>query len=101
MVDSVTDTSVTLSWMTPNSTNGDITQYQLGYGLCTEDPSNYSEDRNIDTPPHTVDRLVVNTEYCFRVRAVTRAGEGNWTTIVRESTCESHNLCEILFNKYL
>ena len=105
MVDSVTDVTVTLSWMEPDPTNGDITGYQLGYGFCDEDPSSYNEVQNIPTPTHTVDGLVVNTEHCFRVRAVTRVGNGNWTAIFMASTCKSHNLsgrrCELLLNDIL
>ena len=104
MVDSVTDVTVTLSWMEPDPTNGDITEYQLQYRLCSP-PNSPSSVETVSTLTHTVTGLVVNTEYCFRVRAVTRVGNGNWTTIFMASTCKSHNLsarwCELLLNDIL
>ena len=88
MVDSVTDTTVTLTWMEPNLTNGVITRYQVQYRLCSA--TSYSP-RNVNTlTQYTVTGLEIDTEYCFRVRAFTRVG-GNLLaapTIVMAGTCE-------------
>ena len=89
MVDSVTDTTVTLSWMEPDPINGVITRYQVQYRLCSAtSPYNFT---NVNTlTQYTVTGLDVDTEYCFRVRAFTRVG-GNLLaapTIVMAGTCE-------------
>ena len=88
MVDSVNDTTMTLSWMEPNPTNGVITTYQVQYRRCSA-TSLYSS-RNVNTLTHTVTGLDVYAEYCFRVRAFTRVGGNSLAapTIVMAGTCE-------------
>ena len=87
MVVSVTDDTVTLSWMEPDPTNGIITEYQLQYTRCSQPNLQLTAVRDISTLTHTVDGLVVNTEYCFRVRALTSVGIGPWTTSAMARTC--------------
>ena len=89
-MDSVTDTTVTLSWMTPNPTNGIITQYELQYQVCSDvDYITLSPLNNAVT--RTVTGLSFDTEYCFRVRAFTviSLGASPWTEIVMGRTCKS------------
>ena len=95
MVDSVTDTTVTLSWMTPDPTNGIITQYQLQYRRCTGGSYTTLQPLNNEVT-RTVTGLVVDTEYCFRVRAYTviSLGAGPWTNEVRGRTCK-FNLIQV------
>jgi len=89
MLDSVTDTTVTLSWMIPNPTNGIITHYQLQYRKCSNDSYTILQPLNTAVRP-TVTGLTVDTEYCFRVRAYTVVGSGPYTTVTRGRTCKSH-----------
>ena len=80
---------MTLSWITPNLTNGIITQYELQYRVCSDvDYITLSPLNN--TVIRTVTGLTVGTEYCIRVRAYTVVGAGPWTDDVRERTCKSH-----------
>ena len=74
MVVSVTDTTVTLSWMPPDPPNGIITQYQVEYrsntsGFMLLQPSNVDLMR-------TVTGLSSNTQYMLRVTAFTVEGNG-------------------------
>ena len=88
-MDSVTDTTATLSWMTPNPTNGIITQYQLQYRRCSD--GSYITLQPVNTAvARTVTGLTVNTEYCFRVRAFTVVGTSPYTAVTRGRTCKSH-----------
>ena len=84
MVDSVTDTTVTLTWMEPDPTNGVITRYQVEYRRCSA-TSPY-RIRNVNILTHTVTGLDVYAEYCFRVRAFTRVGFSSLTITI--GTCE-------------
>ena len=84
----VTDTTMTLSWMTPNPTNGIITQYQLQYRRCSDGSYITLQPLN-NAVTCTVTRLSVDTEYCFRVRAYTVVGAGPYTTVTRGRTCKS------------
>ena len=97
MVDSVTDTTMTLSWIIPDPTNGIITQYQLQYRRCTG--GSYTSLLPFSTEvTRTVTGLVVNTEYCFRVRAYTviSLGPSEWTDEARGRTCKSHMIQVII-----
>jgi len=91
IVNSVTDTTVTLSWSPPDPTNGVITQYELQYKLCEH--INYNTQLPLNTAvTRTVTSLSNNTEYCFRVRAYTVVsfGGGEWTDNVMGRTCKLH-----------
>lgn len=72
-----TDTTVTLSWMPPNMTNGIITEYQIQYKIRNSNSSlsNISLLPNA-TMIYTVTGLLSSNEYEFRVRASTRVGYG-------------------------
>ena len=82
IVDSVSDNTVALSWMTPIPTNGIITQYELQYrsflggSYTTLEPLNNAVIR-------TVTGLTFDTEYCFRVRAYTVVGSGSYNAVTR------------------
>ena len=90
MVDSVTDTTVTLSWMTPDPPNGIITQYELQYRRCAGGSSTLQSLNNINT--RRVTGLAANTEYCFSMRAYTieSLGPSPYTDEVMRRTCKSH-----------
>ena len=76
-----TDTTVTLSWMPPDPTNGIITQYRVQYSISDRD--NYmSIDTNTNDLTYTVTELTTNTEYDFRVTADTRAGRSDLSNVV-------------------
>ena len=97
MVVSVTGTTATLSWMTPDPPNGMITQYELQYRICT-DGSNTTLQLLNNEVTRTVTGLDVNTEYCFRVRAYTviSLGSGPWTDKARGRTCKLHKMYKII-----
>jgi len=84
-VDNTTFTTITLSWMRPNPPNGIIIGYQLEYRISYDSqftlllPSNNELTR-------TVTGLSPNTEYQFRVAAVTAVGRGPYTDIVTQNT---------------
>ena len=76
-----TDTTVTLSWMSPDPPNGIITQYRVQYSISDHD--NYdSIDTNTNDLTYTVTGLSTNTEYDFRVRADTQAGRSDPSNVV-------------------
>ena len=81
MIVNVTDTTVTLSWMSPDPPNGIITQYRVQYSISDHD--NYmSIDTNTNDLTYTVTGLSTNTEYDFRVRADTVVGHSGPSNIV-------------------
>ena len=70
----VTDTTVTLSWMPPDPSNGIITQYQIEYRSNSSSfelllPTNVELTR-------TITGLSSNTQYVFRIVAFTMEGNG-------------------------
>ena len=81
MIADVTDTTVTLSWMSPIPPNGIITNYQIQYRRS--DSSSYTSiDTNSDDLTYTVNGLTTNTEYDFRVRADTVVGHSDPSNVV-------------------
>ena len=89
MVDSVTGTTVTLSWMTPDRPNGIITQYELRYSRCGI--KRYTTLLPLTNEvTRTVTELAVNTEYCFKVRAYTviSLGASEDSSEVKRRTCK-------------
>ena len=79
MVVDSTDTSVTLSWMPPNPSNGIITQYQVQYRRIDGSDTFADNEVNIMATDltYTVIGLMIATVYRFRVRAFTVVGRGN------------------------
>jgi len=77
-------TTVTLSWVAPNPANGIITGYQLEYRR-NNDSSFVSVPTNNELT-HTLIGLSPNTEYQFRVAAITVVGRGPYTNIVTQNT---------------
>ena len=84
VVDRVTDTSVTLSWMTPNG-NTDILQYILEYRVVGQAPY-IREQLTGDTLTYTINGLSANTTYEFRVGAGNVVGVGPFTDDVSQTT---------------
>ena len=78
MVVDSTDTSVTLSWMPPNSPNGIITQYEVQYRILDGGSfTTVTVDAMATDLAYTITGLMTATEYRFRVRAFTVVGQGN------------------------
>ena len=86
MIVSITNTTVSLSWMPPNTTNGIITQYQLQYWRSENRTNITSLDIANDNLTYTVTGLSSNTEYVFTVRAFTAVGHGNASNEVTDYT---------------
>ena len=82
MVVDVTDTTVTLSWMTPDPPNGIIDQYQIQYRRSDSNDGYVSENISPSTLTYTVTELTTSTEYDFRVRARTGHGRGVFSNMV-------------------
>ena len=79
----VTDTTVTLSWMSPDPPNGIITNYRVQYRRSdSSSPSYISIDTNTNDLTYTVTGLSTNTEYDFRVRADTVVGRSDPSNVV-------------------
>ena len=83
---SITNTTVSLSWMPPNTTNGINTQYQLQYRRSDSSTNITSLNVTSDTLIYTVTGLSSNTEYVFTVRAFTVVGHGNASNEVADYT---------------
>ena len=81
MLEDVTDTTVTLSWMPPDPPNGIITNYRVQYSISNRD-SYTSIDINTNDLTYTVTGLSTNTEYDFRVRADTVVGRSVPSNVV-------------------
>ena len=71
---SITDTTITLSWKTPDPANGNITHYQVDYKTVDGSYSSL-QPFNVNLI-RTVTGLISNTEYKFRVTAFTIVGKG-------------------------
>ena len=82
MVVDVTNTTVTLSWMTPDPSNGIIDQYQIQYRRSDSSDGYVSVNTSPPTLTYTVTGLTTNTEYDFRVRARTGYERGEFSTVV-------------------
>ena len=71
---SITDTTITLSWKTPDPANGIITHYQVDYKTSN---GSYSSLEPFNTNLIcTITGLISNTEYNIRVTAFTVVGGG-------------------------
>ena len=81
MLGNVTDTTVTLSWMSPDPANGIIVNYRVQYSTSNHD-SYTSIDTNTNDLTYTVTGLSTNTEYDFRVRADTVVGRSDPSNVV-------------------
>ena len=86
MIVSITNTTVSLSWMPPNTPNGIIIQYQLQYRRSDSSTNITSLDVTNDTLTYTVTGLSSNTEYLFTVRAFTVVGHGKASNEVTDYT---------------
>ena len=83
MVVDVTETTVTLSWMSPDPPNGIITNYQVQYRRSDSSSPDYtSVDTMTNDLTYTVTGLSTNTEYDFRVRADTVVGRSEPSNVV-------------------
>ena len=81
MIVNVTDTTVTLSWMSPDPPNGIIRNYQVQYSISDRDNYNSINTMTNDLT-YTVTGLSTNTEYDFRVRADTVVGRSDPSNVV-------------------
>ena len=83
---SITNTTVSLSWMPPDTPNGIITQYQLQYRRSDNTTNTTSLNIANDNLTYTVTGLSSNTEYVFTVRAFTVVGHGITSNVVTDYT---------------
>ena len=80
-VENITDTTVTLSWMPPDSPNGIITGYQMQYSRDNSSDT-VSLNTNDTALNYTVTGLTNDVEYVFIVRASTAVGYGAYSSEV-------------------
>ena len=80
MIVDVTDTTVTLSWMSPDPPNGIITQYQVQYRITGG--GSFGNNQVTTNLTYTVTGLMTGTQYDFRVRAFTVVGRGPNSNVV-------------------
>ena len=83
MIADVTDTTVTLSWMPPETPNGIITNYRVQNRRNDSKNSGYnSSDTMNNILIYTVTGLTTNILYNFRVRADTVVGRSDPSNVV-------------------
>ena len=83
MVNSITDSTMTFSWMTTLQPSGDVMQYDVQYRRAGT--SSFANQTFTDLSG-TVTGLTSNTAYEFRVAAVTVVGTGPYTTLINQRT---------------
>ena len=81
MITDVTDTTVTLSWMSPDPPNGIITNYRVQYSISDRDNYNSIDTMTTDLT-YTLTGLTTNIEYDFRVRVDTQVGRSVPSNVV-------------------
>ena len=88
MIVNITNSTVSLSWMSPEMPNGIITQYQLQYRRSDSSNNSIFASMSIskDNLTYTMTKLTSNTEYVFRVRAFTVVGHGPHSNTVTNYT---------------
>ena len=84
MVNSITDSTMSFSWMTTRQPNGDVTQYDMQYRRAGTS-SSFANQRFTDLSG-TVTGLTSNTAYEFQVAAVTVVGTGPYTALINQRT---------------
>ena len=80
----ITSSSVTLKWMPPTTPNGVITQYSIQYGEIVID--NFGS-RTLNMIMGTVERLSPDTECVLQLRAYTKVGPGQNSSLTVK-TCK-------------
>jgi len=92
MVNSVTDSTVTLSWMSPQSNESEL-QYVVEYRAG----NSFFNTSSFTCSTQTITGLTSNTTYEFRVAAVNQAGRGPYTNFTSQRTgkiCKIKHMCE-------
>ena len=83
MIVDVTDTTVTLSWISPDPPNGIITNYRVQHRRSDSNSPDYTSiDTRTNDLTYTVTGLSTNTEYNFRIRADTVVGHSQPSNVV-------------------
>ena len=104
----VSDTTVTLSWMSPDPPNGIIRNYQVQYRTIASGNDRYTSMNTMtDDLTYTVTKLMTGIEYDFRVRAHTVTIEPTYrgpfsdvvTTLVGKVECDTTNECIYIMTK--
>ena len=83
--DTITETTITLSWKEPNQSDVPITGYEVEYSKSGEKFKKVEESLTYEDLTYEV---VANTEYQFRVAAINAAGRGPFTDVVTQFTSE-------------
>ena len=84
----ITETSITLSWKEPDSSDGPI-GYEVEYRKGSENFEKVQESLTHGDLMCEVTGLAAHTEYEFRVAAINTAGCGPFTDVVAQFTSES------------
>ena len=100
-VDTVTYTTVTLSWMEPDMPNGIIMNYHLQYRIANSGSRYYILFPIDDQLTRMVTGLSPTTEYEFRVAATTIVGRGNYTSVITAATLSEFYYYNMLISLYV
>ena len=100
-VDTVTYTTVTLSWMEPDMPNGIIMDYHLQYRIANSGSRYYILFPIDDQLTRMVTGLSPTTEYEFRVAATTIVGRGNYTSVITATTLSEFTIMLIILYMHI
>ena len=96
MIVNITNTTVTLLWIPPNTLNGIVTHYQIQYWRSNSNTNIISLNTTSADLSYRVTGLTSDTEYVFRVRSFTVVGHGPFsnevTTLTSKLLHKSHTL---------
>lgn len=92
------DESVNLQWATPSDNGGaEITAYDVQWKLATATAWTTIDNATTGARSYTVLNLTNDSEYDFRIRAITSAGNGAWSAEV-SATPESTGATVVIIN---
>ena len=93
---SIQTRSLTLSWMAPDTPNGDITHYELWYRRNGNESFNVTSNIMDTTMMHSIDGLTPGVTYVVKLRAYTRVGPGPYVTQIVATELERKYLTYLL-----
>ena len=96
MIINIQSRSLTLSWMTPDTPNGNITHYELWYRRSGNESFNVISNIMDTTMMHSIDGLTPGFTYIVKLRAYTRVGPGPYVTQTVATELERKHLTYLL-----
>ena len=93
---SIQSRSLTLSWMAPDTPNGNITHYELWYRRSGNESFNVISNIMDTTMMHSIDGLTPGVTYVVKLRAYTRVGPGPYVNQTVATELERKHLTYLL-----